>query len=200
MSTEIFSYTVHQPYAEGVIHLTEISEAQGGRENRLARYPAYGIFRVSRSSLRFDVAGNALSTFVTFFNARQGRYDTWLYAPLYDAFGLVTAEALGTGAGVATDFALDSKYIVSATLLVYVGGVLQTSGYSLVTNYTTPIVRFTGAPTGVITATYHRYYPCRFEQDELQITPKMLAGTDDTSVLVVENLSWRQNYAGSHLV
>jgi uncharacterized protein (TIGR02217 family) len=200
VSTTVWSFTVTQPYAEGVEHKTDIQEAQGGREARLARWPAYGLFRVSRAGLHFSSSRNTLSTFVDFFNDRQGRYDTFLYKSVFDVFNTVTTEDCGTGNGVLTDFALDSKYIDSSTLLVYVAGVLQSSGYSLINNNTTPTIRFSAAPTGAITATYEFYYPCRFEQDDVQIIVLSQGTSDTESVLAVQNITWRQDYSGSHLV
>jgi hypothetical protein len=63
----------------------------------------------------------------------------------------VSAEAVGTGAGVETVFPLGYSPVVYGSEVVYVGGT-QTTGYTM--NYTTGTITFTNAPTGAITCDY----------------------------------------------
>jgi hypothetical protein len=200
MSTENFdSFTVMLPNLEGWEHLTDAAGAEGGRRVRKAKLPSYGIFRVRQGWLRFPP--NDVSDFKDFFNARQGAYDSWLYMPVLEADRSIAAEALGTGDGSTTDFALDSKYLKASTLVVKVDSVVE-SGVTLVNNNTTPLVRFDTAPSGgeVLTADYDRYVPVTFDQDGFSFDPRHLAGTDDDSTVYVRGLTWTQNFPGSHLV
>jgi hypothetical protein len=63
----------------------------------------------------------------------------------------VTAEAVGTGAGVVTAFTLAYNPVVYGSEIIYVSGT-QSTAYTI--NYTTGVVTFTSAPTGAITADY----------------------------------------------
>jgi len=64
----------------------------------------------------------------------------------------VSAEAVGTGAGVVTVFPLDYSPVVYGSEVVYVAGV-QTTSYTI--DYSTGIITFTGTPpTGAITCDY----------------------------------------------
>ena len=64
----------------------------------------------------------------------------------------VSAEAVGTGAGVATVFPLVSSPVVYGSEIVYVAG-SQVTNYTM--NYTTGVITFTGTPpTGAITCDY----------------------------------------------
>ena len=51
------------------------------------------------------------------------------------------------------------------TVQIYIGGVLQTSGYTL--DYTTGLVTFGSAPGGAVTATCQYHFPVRFDTDDL---------------------------------
>jgi hypothetical protein len=202
VSTVIFnnSFTVHQPYQEGWEHETSRSPAAGGREVRKARLPVQGRFRVRLAQLRFPP--NAPSTFEAFFEARQGAYDTWLYLPVLQANRSITAEAVATAGAGETDFPLDSKHIKASTLTVYEDGTPQ-AAYTLTGNYTAPVIEFDAAPGAgvVITADYDRYIPVRFDADDYDFDPRMFSDAGDaSSVLYIRGLTWRQDYAGSHLV
>jgi len=201
MSTEVFTFTVSQPYAEGEEHSTQSSDMEGGRGVRRARW-SRGRFIVSQAVIRCNTGGNSLASVQDFFADRQGRYDTFLYKPRFQVYATVTAEAVGSGTGSVTAFALDSKYIDSTTLKVYKDAVLQSSGYSLGGNYTAPVITFTPAPANgvVITATYDRYDPCTFDTDRLQFRIVAQGSADTNAVVEVVGLAWSQDYPGSHLV
>lgn len=63
----------------------------------------------------------------------------------------VTTEAVGTGAGVVTDFTLDYAPVVYGSEIVYVAGA-QVTNYTM--NYSTGVITFDTAPTGAITCDY----------------------------------------------
>jgi hypothetical protein len=200
MSTAIFTFIVHQPYrGEGGGHLTGRSTADGGREVRVARLPAEGFFRSRLGEILFPP--NNPTTFQTFFDARQGGFDTFLFPPVFEVWREVRGESIGTGDGAEKDFALDSKYINASTLVAYEDGSPQ-AGISLINNNTAPLVRFDSAPSGsvALTADYDRYIPCRFDQDDFDFGIKGLGNSDANSILVVRGLTWRQDNPGSHLV
>ncbi len=201
MSTEIFPFTVHRPYhGEGGAHLTQRSSAEGGREFRRAALPANGLFRVRRAVLRFPP--NDPTTFQSWFDDRQGGYDSWLFLPALEVWRVVTDEALGTSTGGAGEtFALDSKHIKASTLVVKVGGVDQDGDWNLTGNYSAPIVNTeAGFDAGAVTATYDRYIPVRFDQDDFDFDVSHFGADDDSSTLYVRTLTWRQDRPGSHLV
>ncbi len=202
MSVENFdSFTVLLPNREGWSHLTDVTPAEGGRRVRKAKLPSYGIFRVEQGWLRFPP--NDMDAFRTFFQAREGAFDSWLYMPVLEVNRSITGEALGTATAGQTDFPLDSKYIKSSTLVVYVDAVKQTSGWSLVDNNTAPLVRFAAAPGAgkVVTADYDRYIPVTFDQDGFSDDIRHLSSAgDSSSVAHVRGLTWTQDIPGSHLV
>ena len=63
----------------------------------------------------------------------------------------ITAEAVGTGAGVVTAFTLANSPVVYGSEIVYVAGT-QSTAYTI--DCTTGIITFTSAPTGAITCDY----------------------------------------------
>jgi hypothetical protein len=63
----------------------------------------------------------------------------------------ITAEAVGTGAGVVLQFTLVNHPVVYGTEIIYVAGA-QVTNYTI--DYTTGIITFAAAPTGAITADY----------------------------------------------
>lgn len=204
MSTSIFTFTVNRPYREGIAHLTDVAAAQGGRSVRLAKFPASGLFVVRQAKLKFSSGAglNSLATFRAFFDARQGRYDSFLYKAKLAEFNLVEGEALGTGDASEDEFALDSKHIDASTLVVYVDDVEQESGYSLTGNNTAPIVDFVTPPGvgEVVTADYEFYWPCVFQTDEFAPPWRAPGDTDANMILEVTDVLWAQDRPGSHLV
>ena len=202
MSTTVFTLSVARPYDEHIAHETLRQVAQGGREVRLALLPAQGLFVVSRATLPVSPARNTIAAIRSFWDARQGGYDSFLYKAVLTEYKKVTGEALGTGDGSEDEFALDSKYIDSANLTVYIDGASQSSGWALTGNNTAPIVDFVTPPANgeVVTADYEFYYPCRFDQDRMPGDLKSLAATDANSIIKVSSLTWRQDWPGSHLV
>lgn len=119
--------------------------------------------------LRSDPVNAEWQQVVGFFNARQGRLDTFLFTDPDD--NAVAAQLLGVGDGVTTVFQLirtlggfvepvNAPNVVSA---VYLNGVAQ-SGGSYSVDPATGLLTFTSAPgSGVtITADFTYYFRCEF--------------------------------------
>jgi uncharacterized protein (TIGR02217 family) len=142
-----------------------------GRELRLSNYstPKYK-FKLSYEVLRADIAHHELQDFMSFFNAMQGSFDTFLYKDPADH--TATAEVIGIGNGSNKIFQLSRTYgtytepVVAPyllTLQVFVNGVLAAGS----TDANTGIVTLTTAPASGATVTWtgEFYYRCRFIDD-----------------------------------
>lgn len=160
---------------------TNVQTAVSGKETRIARQasPRWR-WELSYNVLRSAASYNELQQLAGFFNARQGRYDTFLYRDTDD--NTVTAQALGQGNGTSTAFPLLRNFggfnelilapqTVSA---VYINSVLQSSGWS-VSNWGSAspgVITFTTPPANnaVITADFSFYFPCRMSEDSVSFS------------------------------
>ncbi|HWR15172.1 MAG TPA: DUF2460 domain-containing protein [Terriglobales bacterium] len=123
-----------------------------------------------------------LSTIESFFLARGGNFDSFLI-DLYNFTGdgndhqVTNAPAMVNGDGTTKIFQLGRTYgsfresvdaVDSGTFQLYVGGVLQSSGYTLQNN--TGYVTFTSAPSNgaVITWSGFYYYRVRFLENSYE--------------------------------
>ena len=134
-----------------------------------------------------------LDTLIAFFRARKGRAYGFRFKDWSDY--QATAQAIGTGDSVTHTFQLVKNYTsgpaseirtikkpVAGTVVVYLAGVMQSSGWSVDT--TTGIVSFVTAPgTGVaVTADFQFDVPVRFDTDSLA------ARADSPGVFVWESI------------
>jgi uncharacterized protein (TIGR02217 family) len=166
---------------------TRIVELSSGREERNSpwagsrrRYDAsYGIRRA-----------DDLAAVTAFFEARMGRLRgfRWKDWPDYKSCLpsqtiAATDQLIGQGNGMATTFQLSKTYSsglqsyvreirkpVSGTVLVSVGGVPQSSGWTV--DVATGIVTFTIPPANgaSVTAGFEFDVPVRFDSDQLDVT------------------------------
>ncbi len=163
----------------GPEYSTDVVITQGGYEQRNSNW--------SQARARYNVAHGVktqaqLDMLIAFFRARKGRADGFRFKDWTDF--QATAQAIGTGNGVATAFQLRKDYNngsvtesrtitkpVTGTLSVYVDGVLQ-SGGSYSVNTTTGLVTLSSAPANgtAITATFEFDVPVRFDTDRLSVT------------------------------
>lgn len=185
---------------------TAITITASGYERRTAQW--------SNALLRFDVGPGIRSqadigTLIAFFRARRGAARGFLLTDPNDfssngMTGTPTAtdQTIGTGDGTTADFPLLKAYGAgaatandpqirritrpqAASVLIAVGGVATTSGWSLQPG---GIIAFTTAPaTGAaITAGFMFDVPVRFESDKLQISGASFAAGEAPSVPLVE--------------
>lgn len=161
------------------IHASLVQEAVSGKEVRISLrpYPRYE-YTLRYDMLRDTAANPELKTLMAFFNARLGRFDSFLYTDPADYS--VTDQPLGVGDGVETEFQLVRT--MTGTGVTFVEPVLAPN---VITNikvnaivvdpadYTvdadTGLLTFDTAPGNglAITGTFTYYWRCRFLDDQL---------------------------------
>ncbi len=166
---------------------TQIVELASGDEERNASW--------TNSRRRYDVAygirrADDLAAVVAFFEARNGRLHGFRFKDWADYKSGLPSQApgqqdqvIGEGDGSTTAFQLVKRYSsgsqtwtrviikpVAGTVRIALGGIEQTSGWSVDT--TTGVVSFdTAPPSGVaITAGFEFDVPVRFDTDTLDVT------------------------------
>lgn len=155
---------------------TKIQQAISGKEYRTSfySYPIYNI-KLTYEILRADAINLELQQLLGFFNSRNGSWDSFLYTDPTD--NLITAQSIGVGDGITTQFQLVRAYgggtepvmNVNTITGIYDNGapVLQGTGagkytidsYGFVTFGTVPVVGH------VLTWAGTYYYRCRFDSD-----------------------------------
>lgn len=200
-----FRFTLRPKSLEMPTFKTRIAEGNEGNDQRAAEFGDDFKLRVL-GSIRFPQTstGKTLADWLAFVEARLGRYDPFLYSPWTQRYRTVTLEAVGTGDGSTTAFALDSRYIDASTLLVYKAGVLQTltTHYTFSGNNTAPLVTFVSAPTGgqAITATYDRYFPMFLEDDGHEPVYLASQAADASRPVRIDGVELLETAPGGHLV
>ena len=139
-----------------------------------ASFPIYR-FKLSYEFLRQTGALNEMAALAGFFNARQGGFDSFLFADPDD--NTATNQAIGTGDGVATQFQavrtfggyLEPVYDFSAAPTVYINGTTKTPGTDYVIS-AGGLIYFTVAPAAGALVTYTGSYYRRvvFAQDSAE--------------------------------
>lgn len=172
---------------------TAIVTTASGREQRNAAWAS--------GRLRFDVgtgvrSENDLQTLITFFRARRGAAKAFRFRDPLDQSA--QNQIIGIGDGVVTRFPLIKTYgqgedaeerritrPVFASLLVYVAGVLQTTGWALLD---AGILSFSVAPVSgaEVSADFTFDVPVRFAEDVLDVDCLTFAAGDVPSVPLVE--------------
>ena len=159
---------------------TKIHETASGKETAAAywSYPKW-FFSLSYEFLDESDLVRDLQALGGFFLARKGRFDSFLYRDPSDY--KVEGQILGTGDGARTTFQLirsfgdfdePIKNIDSESLILYLGGVGASSGFTV---SATGLITFAVAPAdGVeLSADFAFYFRCRFLQDELEFSEFM---------------------------
>lgn len=189
MSNTVFPFVVLRPYVYPAQHETTRQELNNGYTLVRAEFSSYGRYRVGfRTRLPYSSETN--ETWQAFLRTMQGGMDMFLFKDRKtELFYKRTSEAVGTGDGSTTAFALDCKHIDSSTLAVTKNGVAQTGGgtdYTFSGNNTAPIITFNSAPTAghAIVATYEFYMPVRFANDPVQGT--YLGGDSNVGDIAIE--------------
>lgn len=154
---------------------TLIKTAASGKEYRSAlwSYPVWNF------TLSYDLLSNSeglISDFqkiISFFNARRGAYEDFLFEDVTDNHG--EAVCIGIGDGINRQFQLLRKLggwvepvkNLKGSPLLYVDGVKQESGFT-VNQSGLVTFKFAPAENVEITATFDFYYRVRFAQDEAE--------------------------------
>ncbi len=162
----------------GPEYLTTVVSMASGHEQRNANWSAArGKWNVA-SGLKHQTQ---LNTLVAFFRARKGRAYGFRFKDWTDY--KATSQALGAGDGTTKSFQLIKTYTsgagsetrtikkpVQGTVVPYLAGVKQTSGWSVDT--TTGILTFVAAPAqGVaVTADFEFDVPVRFDTDSMAVS------------------------------
>lgn len=163
---------------------TKVRRSVSGREQRASfqQFPLYS-FSLPFEFLRDLAVSPDAQTLIGFFMARQGSFDSFLYADPDD--NSVTDMQFGTGDGVTKDFQLVRSY--GAGGFTFAEPVQNLNGTPTIKDAGTPTSAFTVNSTGLISftsapATGHVltwsgsfYYRCRFLADEIDPS-KMMAG------------------------
>lgn len=175
MSSEIFPALsgLEYPVVRAPVWKTLTQTAVSGNENRAAlwTYPRWQ-WTLSFNFLRDD-ANNEFRTLCGFFLARQGPYDSFLFADPDDSS--VENQPLGIGNGSQTGFQLVRTFggftepifapLTTTLFGIYVDGVLQTGGYSMLPG---GVIEFSTPPASgaVVTGSFGYYWPVRFVADQ----------------------------------
>lgn len=163
---------------------TKTSQFLSGKEIRINNgwtYPRYQ-WDVKYEFLRSDTTNAELQSLLGFYNARNGSYDSFLYADSDD--NAVTSQLIATGNGALTSFQLvksfggfvEPVFAPNVVTSVFVGGVDKVGFWSVSSwgSATPGILTFTGGfiPSGgqSIVATFSYYYPCRFVDDKISLS------------------------------
>ena len=162
----------------GPEYLTSVVSMASGYEQRNANWSAArGKWNVA-SGLKHQAQ---LNTLIAFFRARKGKAYGFRFKDWTDY--KVTGQALGAGDGMTKTFQLVKSYISGAgsetrtitkpvlgTVVPYLGGAKQTSGWSV--NTATGLLSFVLAPAqGVaVTADFEFDVPVRFDTDSMAVS------------------------------
>ena len=186
MSTQVFPTLTGQnwdierrPYWNNIVQ-----EAESGKETRLAKWTfprwewSFGYMGLRQGTVH-GAAYTEMAQLAGFYNARQGRFDSFLYTDSDD--NAVAGQSLGLGNGTTASFQLVRAFggfvepVLAPNVVskVYVDGVDNTA-YVTVNNWgsSSPgVITFAGGhipTTGqVITADFSYYWPCRFSEDNI---------------------------------
>jgi uncharacterized protein (TIGR02217 family) len=167
LSTQGWSTHVRPRFA------TDIAGHVSGRETRRAtRASALYDIELTYELLRADAAHQELQILAGFFVEQGGRDALFWMAP--PGLSIVTGQALGSGDGSTTTFALVRTFGAyaepiagtSGVTAVYLNGVAQGSGWSVSSGYG-PQINFATAPNmgAVVSADFGLLWLCRFAED-----------------------------------
>lgn len=189
--------------AGGPSRRTEIVTLGSGFEERNAVW--------ANSRRRYDVGYgvkslNDMHAVIAFFEARMGRFHGFRFKDFSDfkscapnANVTPADQAIGAGDGSATQFALVKTYVsgpsswtraipkpVLDSVRIAVGGIEQTSGWSVDT--ATGVVTFTSPPAGgaAVQAGFEFDVPTRFDTDTLSINLENFRAGDIPTIPIVE--------------
>lgn len=179
-----------------------------GKETRVSNwsYPRYQwtiTYNLLRQGTVLGSDWDEMAQLFGFYNARQGSFDSWLYQDAHD--DTVTGQTVGTGDGATAAFQMIRAFggfvepilapDLSATLNVYLNGVLQSPSSYTVTAWETTNAAgpgkliFNSAPgAGVaITVDFSWFWPVRFDADKLSFD-EFMAGLFELKTITFTSL------------
>lgn len=189
MSTQVFPSSTALPgltfdIERAMLWNTQVQEAVSGKETRIAywAYPRY-TWTLTYEFLRSSTSFNEFQTLWSFLNARQGRFDSFLY--LDDTDNTEVGQQLGTGDSTNRSFQLLANFGGSSSILapilapnavtkVTVAGSSVSSTTFTVNGWQSTaasgpgsITFSTFAPSGgqAVTADFTYYFPVRVDDD-----------------------------------
>jgi uncharacterized protein (TIGR02217 family) len=160
---------------------TTVQTAASGKETRITRQvsPRWR-WELAFNVLRSNASYNELQQLAGFFNARQGRFDTFLYQDADDY--IVSGQTIGQGDGVSVSFPLlrsfggFNEFILAPQTVtaVYINAVLQATGWSVSSwgSANPGVITFATPPANnaPITADFSFYFPCRMSEDSVSFS------------------------------
>ena len=162
MANAVLSITPEFGMTESIRFKTYKTEFESGRKRTSSQWDK-GL-REFRLNLKF-LTESEMNTIWDFYVARKGAYESFLIKMSHEYE--ITAEAIGSGNGVLTDFTLDEFPVDASSITLYDDGV-EVAG-SVANNFSSEsaTATYTAAPSGVLTADYDFYFLVRFAEDEL---------------------------------
>jgi|SRR5882672_7906393 len=179
MSTQVYPVLngLGFPVTRSSVWSNNIQRNVSGKRVAIAlwSYPLYQ-WELTYNYLRAAIAFGEMQTLEGFFNKRQGRFDSWLFADPDD--NAVTAQAIATGDGVKSTFQLQRTFggatmpVLAPNVLTAakINGVTQAGVTMTVWGSATPGMITFSAPPGngtAITADFSYYFPCEFTDDTM---------------------------------
>ncbi|MDE1145645.1 MAG: DUF2460 domain-containing protein [Azospirillaceae bacterium] len=152
---------------------TKIATAASGRETRMAFWSApIWQFTLTYDFLRDTATANELKSLLGFYLQMQGAFGSFLFVDPDD--NQATGQTLAVGDGMTMSFVLVRTfggYVepvggVTGSVVPYVDGIRQTSGFSAAGN----VLTFSTPPANgaVISADFTYAFLCRFQEDGLE--------------------------------
>lgn len=172
---------------------TDFEPSISGSESRVIRW---GEPRLNLSFLEMPLLQEEIDYVRTFFNAREGKKDGFLFkVPDYYSLGTDKGRLLllsGNLYQIACVYSVGNvktikpiRYPITGTTKVYLDGTELTDGW--IVNLTTGQVLFDNPPVGNLTVSCEYYTPMRFDNDEIEAL--QVSGGDDDLFRYVENPS-----------
>ena len=187
MATPIFPFVfLRRGFREYLAFENAVHEQSGGRRT-LQKLHAAGEF-VVRGTLLFPNPGGTWRDFDSFWNARFGGFEPFLYRP-QNPGAAQRDDAPAVESATQKDFAATRRYVDTSTLVVRKSGAVQTLGvhYSVVNEAGAAyvlgtsakcVVRFGTAPGlgATVALAYEFLHMVRFEGDDLPSEQELEAG------------------------
>jgi len=160
---ELFEFRPVYTYVEELAAPVEESVFESGDTQRRLPYPAD---KIMHEFILDFVVNDAEARDIRQFFARHGRFTEFWYKN-WEYFS-ITGEALGTGNGVQVQFGFRYYPLKSGTVVVYLGGVAQGSGFTV--DYSGGTVTFVSPPgVGVVVSVdYEFYHVAVFDMDRIE--------------------------------